>query len=192
MILIFQRNTSVEWFFDINKMSNTYLKMSYSYLKEGRIRNVRRLFVYEKIEELDFILFNLLLRLHQNSGFQIKVIAFDTFMAHFKREHLSDDFGIYGKHFVFENNMNSLNGEELFCGFNVNPNRINEYTECFNLVWGIAYEIQFDNGIDHVEKFDNIIKFPINEFELQLENMSFDDIDKIQSVVYDKYQIGQY
>lgn len=183
--------SSIEWFFNINKMSNTYLKMAYSYLKERRIKSVKRLFVFEKMDDLNFILLNLLLRLHQNSNFEIKLITIDTYKAHFRREHLSDDFGIYGKHFVFENNINSLNGEELFCGFNVNQDRIEEYTECFNLVWGIAYEIQFDNDVDHVEKCDNIIKFPIKEFDLQLENMSFDDIDKIQAKVYDKYQIDQ-
>lgn len=181
---------SIEWFFDINRMSNTYLKMTYSYLKEGRIKSVRRLFVYEKITDLEFTLLNLLLRLHQNSGFEIKLISTETFKAHFKREHLSNDFGIYGKHFVFENNTNSLNGEEFFCGFNVNLNRIDEYTECFNLVWGISYKVQFDNSIEHVEKSNDIIKFPVKEFKLQLQNMSFDDIDKIQAIVNDEYKIS--
>ncbi len=182
--------SSIEWFFDINKMSNTYLKMAYSCLKDGKIKNVKRLFIFEKLDDLNFILLNLLLRLHQNSDFEIKLISIDTFMAHFKKEHLSDDFGIYGRHFVFENNLNSFNGEELFCGFNVNLNRINEYTECFNLVWEIAYGVQFDNNIEHIERSDDTIKFPVKKFELQLHNMNFDDIDKIQSVVYDEYKIN--
>lgn len=177
--------SSIEWFFDINKMSNTYLKMAYSYLKDGKINNVKRLFIYEKMDDLNFRLFNLLLRLHQNSNFEIKLIPVDTFMAHLKREHLSDDFGIYGKHFVFENNSNSLNGVELFCGFNVNSDRISEYTECFNLVWGISYNVQFDDNIEYVEKINDLIKFPVEKFESQLESMNFDDIDKIQSVVYE-------
>lgn len=181
--------SSIEWFFDLNKMSNTYLKMAYSYLKEEKIKEVRRLFVYEEFEDLNNKLLNLLLQLHKNSEFKIKIISIDTFMAHFKKEHLSDDFGIYGKHFIFENNLNGLNGEELFCGFNINSNRIDEYRECFELVWNISYEIQFNDSISKVKKDNEIIFFPLEKFESDLQNMNFNDIDKIQAVIYDDFNI---
>lgn len=182
--------SSIEWFFDLNKMSNTYLKMAYSYFKEGKIKEVRRLFVYDELENLNNKLLNLLLQLHKNSEFKIKIISIDTFKAHFKKEHLSDDFGIYGKHFIFENNLNDMNGEELFCGFNINSDRINEYRECFELVWNISYKIQFDNSISKVKKDNEMIYFPLEKFESDLQNMNFDDIDKIQAVIYDGFNIS--
>lgn len=179
---------SINWFFNINKMSNTYLKIAYSYLQNGKISQIKRLFVYETIDELNYDLINLLLQLHNNSGFNIRFISYNNFLAQFKKEHLYTDFGIYGQHFIFENN-NYSSDENTFCGFNVDRSRILEYTECFNTVWDIAYRVEFDRQFTKAEIADNVIKLPVKEFPIQMQKLKFDEIDKIQSTVCDQYHI---
>lgn len=181
---------SIDWFFNINKMSNTYLKMSYSFLKDGKISEVNRLFLFKELNELNYDLINLLFLLHYNSGFNIRLLKYNSFLAQFNKEHLYADFGIYGEHFVFENNSDYTNGEPIFCGFNIKSERIIEYTKCFKNVWDIAYKIEFDKQITHVIESDDTIIIPMRTFKRNIHELKFDEIDKIQSIICEEYNIS--
>lgn len=181
---------SIDWFFNINNMSNIYLSMTYDYLKQGKISSVKRLFVYKNIKDLDYDLTNLLIRLHLNSGFDVRFITYDNYLAHINKEHLYSDFGIYGNHFVFENNKNHLNGETQFCGFSIKRERIDAYSNCFKTVWDISYSIRFSEQIVSAKIKENMIILPHKKFDRKIHELKFDDIDKIQSIICEKYRIN--
>lgn len=173
--------SDIEWFFDDKKMSGNYLKMAYTYLNEKKIQSVRRIFVFSNNKQIEEELMVLLLRLHQNSGFEVKLLPQEFFENHLNKEHLFSDFGIYGEHFVFENNGNPTNGLNL-CGFNIDSDRICKYRELFMLLWESSYDVQFCDGIEKVclDKDTSTYKFPISLVDSKMKEMSFDNINKIQ------------
>jgi len=173
--------SDVDWFFDDKKMSGNYLKMAYTYLNEKKIQSVRRIFIFSNNEQLEYKLMILLLRLHQNSGFEVKLLPQDFFENHLNNEHLFSDFGIYGDHFVFENNGNPANSLKL-CGFSIDSDRICKYRELFTLLWDISYNVQFCDGIEKVylDKDTSTYKFPISCVDSKMKERSFDNINKIQ------------
>jgi len=136
----------------------SYLKNIHMKIKK---KNIKRLFIYDSdnpITKHDEICF----QLHKNNDYEIKKIERDVIDDIFAGIHdldILNDFGIYGKNFVWEKmpNSNILKRGNL----SIDPQKISAYTDAFNKAWEESQPIQIDdeNIIHHCEgikRFDKL------------------------------------
>jgi len=108
----------------------------------GNIRAVRRLFIYETEADLNDPVVRVCLFLHECSGYQYRAISdasFRAVMDDFGERDFVRDFGISGKHYVWETIPKGTGAVEsgVVC---VNTERISKYAQLFERLWAHAAE----------------------------------------------------
>lgn len=125
-----------------------------SFLKQGKLKGVRRIFVFQDKTELDRFQTKLCFLLHKQSGFDYRVIGKDDFEAiikNFGDRTLVRDFGIYGDHFVWETDPDEVTPVQLgeIC---VSNKRMAKYNQLFELLWDQSILIEI-NDLEIVDKY---------------------------------------
>lgn len=133
----------ISWYLTPN--GEIFLRAVETRFSSGLIPSVRRLFMYTRSTELDEFNTRLCFYLHEQSGYEYKIISkhdFEAVLRAFGNKSLSGDFGIYGTHFVWETTpeaQNMINVGRI----SQNKNQIANYSQLFKDLWaqGAEYKI---------------------------------------------------
>ena len=110
-----------------------------------QMAGIHRLFVYDRESDLTKFITQLCFLLHEQSGYEYKIISrqdFEAIFQGFGDRNLAGDFGIYGNHFVWETSVEN----KIFIDSGyvcVDDDKLKKYTRLFQRMWShaIPYEI---------------------------------------------------
>jgi hypothetical protein len=109
-------------------------------LRQGQIASVKRLMVYQNKDELDDPRSQRLVRFHSNTkGYSYRIIAAKHFQSILVRNRLptSGDFGLYGRHYVYEVVKNP--SRRVVAIWSWDPAKVSSFTETFEACWKSTY-----------------------------------------------------
>lgn len=135
-----------------------FMKELHNNYSSGNIKDIKRIFIYNKSSELSELFIQLWFTLHIQSGYHIKTIDkdyFNSLLSNYRDRSLSSDFGIYGKHFVWE----TMPNEKLSIEYGqicVNDEKIEKYTHLFEKVWIHSEEIVLNLNDEVKNEVENL------------------------------------
>ena len=105
--------------------------------RSGKVLSIKRVFSYNSESELKQFKTQLAFYLHQQSGYEFKIIdvkEFESVLHFFEDNSLVADFGVYGTHFVWETPPESkiYLSHGKVCADKL---KIEKYTKLFNRLW---------------------------------------------------------
>ena len=135
----------IDWF--LTTEGESFIRQLYKTYKEGKIRSLRRLFIYDSMDELADLKVELCLYLHETSNYEYEIISRDEFKSiwvDFRDQTLSLDFGLHGSYFVWETPPKDpvIDKHGEVCA---NKKRINTYTQLYKTLWAQAYDYRIEN-----------------------------------------------
>lgn len=123
-----------EFFFDM--FAKQYFYSVYRLIQQRKIREVKRLMIYDNETQLRDLLSEKLFRFHStNKNFSYKVMQREVFVNMLRdyRLDVPKDFGIYGNKYVYVAQVNNI---ENIVGFWLrNEQRINQFVSFFDVCW---------------------------------------------------------
>lgn len=154
------------FFFDLH--TKRYFYQSYELLKKGKLKGVRRLIIYNNLDDLSSRRMQRLIAFHNTTdGYACRVLGQDSFsriIKDFQLHHLMKDFGIYGDTYVYKGLTNRA--DEIVGLYSRDPNDIERLTLCFDSAWEAAQSwnstetVPADNAVDWVFARDNADQRP--------------------------------
>lgn len=132
----------INWF--ATARGDIYLRDMYRRFAANQIAGVRRLFIHESESELSKFRTQLCFLLHEQSGYEYKIISrqdFDAIFQGFDDKNLVPDFGIFGNHFVWETSVeNQMSIESGYVC--VDQKKAIKYTQLYQMLWSHAIYYQ--------------------------------------------------
>lgn len=201
---------SINWFFDQYNLAGEFLPLLNEKCQAKKITDFRRLFIYNDKDELKNPVLYLLARLHNNTKdlksdycpFDFKFVDASTFVNLTKKNHISDEMGVWGSHCVFiQKNDRSPKG---YC---FEKNSISTHKSIFELLWSNTSSVHFEElgitvkDLKANDEFEKEVLQILNNIENNKvthiistaksdDKLSLLDIIQIQSWVQGKYPIS--
>lgn len=131
---------NIAWFQTAS--GDLFLKAIDSALASRRITEARRLLLYRDVQELDSHAVALCVKLHEMSNHSVRILPLADYQetvraAAHKTYRLAEDFGVYGRHYVWETAIET-NGLLASGYVNYAPDVVSRYIATYEKLWSLS------------------------------------------------------
>jgi len=127
--------SDTDFFFDVH--AKRYFCQGYNMVRSGAIKGVRRIIVYQNIDELTNPRTQRLIAFHQTtSGYECMTMPdriFERIVKDYNLYHLVQDFGIYGNSYLYKGVVNR--SDEIVGYYSRDRAEIDRFIDCFETCW---------------------------------------------------------
>lgn len=154
--------TDISWF--ESHLGEIFLRGIYGKFNDGKITEVKRLYIYDEESCLSKFKVELFFYLHETSQWKYKVIAknnFNSTVKTFGHDDWCIDFGIYGKEYLWKTDKIEKGG--YMCA---DASMIAQYTKLYDSLWESLPEYKINNE----EIVKNYSNYKIYDYRRLIEN----------------------